>query len=158
MKLQFEGDVSEFCSLIEPNDPEINQELVDRNNLLIEAIHLVAHARGVNVNLDNFIGQLQCLVKALENEKTSRVKFQELAYKTMNFIDRQLGGMTTEDKFNQRLKELEAHIRSRSECPPACPATNSEDYKYEHRTDESQTASEGADTPAYVFESGVDPL
>lgn len=160
MKFKFEGSTEEFLAAFGQVviDPGISQEIIDRDNLIVEAIHMLKHARQVHVDRNNFIVQLRCLVKALENENKWRVQWEALAREAMLFVDRQIGGVTTEMSLSHRLKELEACIKSNLVPWPLHRGVNSEVPQSSPRTDGSQTASEGADTPAYVFENGVDPL
>lgn len=156
MKIQFEGSIEEFLGTFGEIDPGINQELIDRNNILVEAIHLVSNARQVQADRNNFINQLRCLIISRENENKWRVQWEALAREAMNFVDRQLGGVTTEMSLSHRLKELERCIASNLTRSPLSQEVGIEVLRFSPHTDGSQTASEGVDTPASESQNVMD--
>jgi len=165
MKFRFEGEATDWFSFVSalhpdpgpnPDEPEISQALIDRENLITEAIHLVNHARQVQVDRENLLNHLRGLIRERNTERDLRVQWETLAREAMTFVDRQLGGVTTEMSLYYRLKELEQYIASTPTRTLLHRGVSSEVLQPLHHKDESQTPSEGDGNPASESQNVTD--
>lgn len=102
MKILFEGEQFEFEALFKAPLPAPDPRI----KLVLEAINQVD--MGTKIYEATILDDILTLRRNILAEKESRVKYQDLAYEAMNFIDRMLGGKTNVEDFKDRLKQVHA--------------------------------------------------